>query len=180
MSGNPAWAKEILDFWFSMGEKDWFGQNAQTDKEIRQYQPLWEVEKDKPVGVYTDNPDLCLAAILLFDQFPRNLFRDSGKAFATDDKALTLAKHFIAKGWDENLPKEKRLFVYVPYQHSENMQDQERSLELFKQLGFSNAYEFSKKHYDVIKEFGRFPHRNEKLGRASTPAEEKTDIGENW
>ena len=112
-----------------------------------------------------------LAAILVLDQFPRNLFRGDARAFATDEAALDLAKRAIAEGIDLKLPPEQRAFVYMPFQHSEQKADQARPIELFSALGNPLNLDFAIRHKAIIDRFGRFPHRNEIFGRTSTDEE---------
>ena len=122
--------------------------------------PAWLVE---PRGM--------LAAILVLDQFPRNMFRDDPRAFATDAAALALAKRAIDEGIDMRLAPEQRAFVYMPFQHAEALDDQARSIALFTALGNPNNLDFALRHQAIIERFGRFPHRNSVLGRVSTAAE---------
>ncbi|MEJ2518190.1 MAG: DUF924 domain-containing protein, partial [Methyloceanibacter sp.] len=117
------------------------------------------------------NPQGRLAAILVLDQFPRNIYRGSPRAFATDEEALALSRDAIAAGADKELPPEQRAFLYMPFQHTETLADQRRSLELFEALGNPENLDFAARHYEIIERFGRFPHRNAVLGRVSTPEE---------
>lgn len=112
-----------------------------------------------------------LAAIIVLDQFPRNMFRDDARAFATDQAALALAKRAISEGTDMRLAPEQRAFIYLPFQHAETRDDQARSIELFTALGNPNNLDFALRHQAIIACFGRFPHRNSVLGRASTAEE---------
>jgi uncharacterized protein (DUF924 family) len=112
-----------------------------------------------------------LAAILVLDQFPRNMFRDDPRAFATDQAALTLSKRAIGEGLDLRLPPEQRAFIYMPFQHSEALDDQARSIEIFTSLGAPLNLDFARRHEAIIARFGRFPHRNAVLGRESTEDE---------
>jgi len=128
--------------------------------------------KDEVPPNWLESAEGFLAAILVLDQFPRNMFRGSAQAFATDAQALALSKRAIAEGLDMKLPPEKRCFVYIPFQHSEDLADQRRSLELFTALGNPENLDFAKRHEEIIARFGRFPHRNASLGRATTPEEE--------
>jgi uncharacterized protein (DUF924 family) len=122
--------------------------------------PEWIAE---PKGV--------LAAILVLDQFPRNMFRDDARAFATDQAALALAKRAISDGIDMQLPPEERAFIYMPFQHSEAHDDQARSIALFTSLSAPLNLDFARRHQAIIARFGRFPHRNSVLGHASTVEE---------
>ena len=167
-------APEVLDFWFGTGaergkaHKRWFEKNPAFDAEVRRrFSALYEDLSSNPDAWLDPAPD-CLARILVLDQFPRNMFRGSARAFAADPLALAAAKHAVARGYDRDLPAVEKQFVYLPFEHSESLADQEKSLELFK--GNDN-YEWAVKHWQIIKRFGRFPHRNEILGRKSTPEE---------
>jgi len=160
-------APEVLRFWFGQDAKRWFEKNSAFDAEIRsRFLPLYEELSAN--ADWLARPRDCLARILVLDQFPRNMFRGSARAFATDALALDAAQHAVASGHDRALSKTERTFIYLPFEHSEDLADQERALELF--AGHPNS-EWAHKHWEIIKRFGRFPHRNGILGRQSTPAE---------
>lgn len=164
---------EILNYWFKeLSPKDWFKADPERDAEMaRRFRPAYE---QLATGVPPDllaEPEGFLAAILLLDQFPRNLFRGEAPAFATDGLALDLAKRAIAEGIDRRLTPEQRSFVYMPFQHSEQKADQARSIELFTALGNQLNLDFAMRHKEIVDRFGRFPHRNEILGRRSTDEE---------
>jgi uncharacterized protein (DUF924 family) len=124
-----------------------------------------------PAESFLTDPLTALAGVILFDQFPRNMFRGHADQFATDHLALAIAKGAVDKGFDEELEPKERGFLYMPFQHSENLADQNRSLLLFTALGDEEQLGYAKKHHDVIERFGRFPHRNAILGRPPRPAE---------
>jgi uncharacterized protein (DUF924 family) len=164
---------EILNYWFEeLSPKDWFKADPARDAEItRRFRPAYE---QLATGVPPDwlaDPEGFLAAILVLDQFPRNLFRGEARAFATDGLALDLAKRAIAEGVDTRLTPEQRSFVYMPFQHSEQKADQARSIELFTALGNQLNLDFAIRHKEIVDRFGRFPHRNEILSRDSTAEE---------
>ena len=164
-------AQSVLAFWFRGEEerKEWFRKDPAFDAEIRaHFQALYEDGARGALAGWRRSARECLALIVLLDQFPRNLFRDSARAFATDSLALDAARHAVASGYDRLLSETERTFIYLPFEHSENLADQERALTLFE--GHSN-YEWARKHWEIIRRFGRFPHRNAVLGRQSTPAE---------
>lgn len=169
--------QEILHFWF--GETDpslWFQQNEAFDDHVRdRFLVNYEMARDGLCDTWMKDADGCLALCLLLDQFPRNIFRGTPKAFATDDKALLVAKHAIAKGFDQLLTPEKRRFIYLPFEHSEKGANQRKSLELFALIREDDpvGYERANRHYRMIERFGRFPHRNKILGRDNTPEEEE-------
>jgi len=166
--------QDIVRFWFeALSSKDWYGAPAHVDAEIaKRFGETYEALKDEVPPDWLESAEGFLAAILVLDQFPRNMFRGSAKAFATDTQALALSKRAIAEGLDMKLPPEKRCFVYIPFQHSEDLADQRRSPELFTALGNPENLDFAKRHEEIIARFGRFPHRNASLGRATTPEEE--------
>ena len=167
---NPH-ARAILEFWFrgDTERKEWFRKDPSFDEDIRsRFRSLYEEAASGALPSWLDSPRDCLALIVLLDQFPRNMFRDSARAFATDARALDAARHAVASGYDRALSDIERTFIYLPFEHSENLADQERALELF--AGHSNR-EWARRHWEIVKRFGRFPHRNAVLGRQSTPAE---------
>ncbi len=166
----------VLEFWyagqFNERRKAWFKKDPDFDAEIRR-QFGDDVEKASK-GDYdhlAETPEGALALIILLDQFPRNLFRNDPKTFATDSKALALAKEAVAGGLDKELTPFQKIFIYLPFEHSENLQDQHRAVELCEALGDADYLKYAIAHRDVIAQFGRFPHRNKVLGRKSTKAE---------
>jgi uncharacterized protein (DUF924 family) len=162
-------AEEVLSFWFGQDAKRWFEKNATFDAEIRsRFLPLYE-----QLSANTDwlsQPRDCLARIVVLDQFPRNMFRGTPRAFAADPLALAAAKHAVGNGFDRNLQLVEKQFVYLPFEHSESLADQERACQLMKALN-EDLYDWAIRHKRIIERFGRFPHRNEILGRKSTPEE---------
>ena len=168
-------AQEVLDFWFRGDEmrKAWFEKNPAFDAQIRErFFALYESAAAGALRRWKVEPGDCLALIVILDQFPRNLFRGPGpeaaRAFATDALALDAARHAVDSGYDRGLADAVRTFYYLPFEHSEDLGDQERSLQLF--AGHPN-HEWALRHWEIIKRFGRFPHRNAALGRASTAEE---------
>ena len=176
----PQWAGKLLNFWFdTLGPDDWFRGSAEVDAEIeKRFEPVLLEQADKPFEHFAENAETARAAILLFDQVPRNIYRDTPRAFAFDPVALALAKHCIAEGWDNDLPDAQRQFVAMPLMHSEDLADQEASLAYFAQHLPDNL-SFAKSHHAMIARFGRFPHRNDVLGRETT-AEEQAAIDEGF
>jgi uncharacterized protein (DUF924 family) len=168
---------EILKFWFEETEPEqWFQKNSDFDAAIRnRFDNDYAMAMDGIYDGWMDTPKGCLALIILLDQFPRNMFRDRLQMFASDGKALSIAKHAVAKGFDKDMTLHEKVFTYLPFEHSENLDDQIKSLELFAPTRDENPlfYDYAKKHYDVIKKFGRFPHRNAILERQSTKLEEE-------
>ena len=166
------WAKEVLDFWFSHGWEAWWQRDDAFDKEIRdRFGILWARMARRPVEDFTGDARNALAAIILFDQFPRNMFRDHADQFATDHMALAIAKRAVEQGYDDGMKKEERVFLYMPFMHSEEHKDQVQSLLLFTALGEDEPLRYARMHHDVIEQFGRFPHRNMALGRKPTAME---------
>lgn len=167
---NPV--DDVIRFWFEeLVPNDWFVRNASVDERIRQrflsLNECWSAGMQRPV-----NAREALAAVIVLDQFPRNLFRGSARAFATDSRALALAQESIASGWDRELPPAQRMFLYMPFQHAEDRAIQARSVELFATLGGEGgSLDYAIKHKEVVDRFGRFPHRNAALGRPSTAEE---------
>ena len=166
------WRRQVLKFWFALDPERWWNGGAELDNQIKlRFLKLWTEKRQLPVEAFLDDPLTALAGVILFDQFPRNMFRGHAEQFATDPLALGIAKAAIAKGLDEQLPADERAFLYMPFQHSENRDDQNRSMLLFTALGDAKNLQYAKKHHDVIERFGRFPHRNAILGRAARPEE---------
>jgi len=163
---TPAQVHDILDFWFSQDPERWWKIDPAFDQEIRdRYLTLWEEERENLPEHFLGDPDTALAAVLLFDQFPRNMFRGHADQFSTDPLALAVAKGAIARGDDDGMTSPRRGFLYLPFEHSEDMADQRQSLLLFTALGDPNLLGYARKHYEVVEKFGRFPHRNAILGR---------------
>ncbi len=185
-----ATAKEILDFWFGATDepdygkqrKAWFIKNAGFDREIRdRFGDAVEAAAAGKLRSWKADADSCLALLLLLDQFPRNLYRGSAQAFSADGEAVAVADHGIINGFDryqtneQVRPTVQRWFFYLPFEHSEKLGDQERAVALFEQLrgdaASASSIDYAHRHRDVIQKFGRFPHRNQALGRQSTPEE---------
>ena len=170
---TEAWAREVLDFWFSRGWDDWWKPDEAFDAEIRdRFGIEWARQARREAGDFIGDPETALAAIILFDQFPRNMFRGHADQFATDHIALAIAKKAVARGYDDGMATERRGFLYMPFQHSEELSDQRQSLLLFTALGHDEQLKYARKHYEVIEKFGRFPHRNAALGRKPTAMEQ--------
>ncbi|AFZ19488.1 hypothetical protein Mic7113_3770 [Allocoleopsis franciscana PCC 7113] len=177
-------APEILDFWFGQPDEDgygksrkiWFIKNPEFDEEVRsRFLPTYQQAAAGELDSWKASPHTCLALILLLDQFPRNLFRGQPQAFATDSLALAYAQHAVANGFDQELLPIQRQFIYLPFEHSENLAHQHQCLELFSTLKDEpecvSGIDYAHRHFQVIERFGRFPHRNQILGRETTPEE---------
>ncbi len=167
------WADDILHFWFDhVGPAHWFAPRPQLDGEIRErFCPLWEELKAEAPMFFLVGPRQALAAVILFDQFPRNMFREEAEAFSTDPLALSIARQAIEMGHDDQLDDTRKSFLYMPFMHSERIADQDRSVELVRAAGLKDNIAFAESHRDLIQRFGRFPHRNPVLGRESSAAE---------
>jgi uncharacterized protein (DUF924 family) len=176
--------EEILDFWFGSPKSldygkersFWFTKNPEFDQELGDRFLLdYEQAAGGELDYLQDSPLGCLTLVLLLDQFGRNMFRGTPKSFATDAKALSVAQSAVGKGSDRALLPVQRWFIYLPFEHSENLADQERCVELFATLSnhpaSANTIEYALRHKAVIERFGRFPHRNKILGRTNTAAE---------
>jgi len=165
-------AKALLDFWFSDSTKAfWFDKKTEFDKELKQrffldYEKAFHNNLDWP-----DSPHHTLAEIILLDQIPRNIFRNTSQAFASDSLALRKANIALDKGDDTAMTLDERRFLYMPFMHSEVLDDQCKSVQLFKRLGDPLSLDFAVRHKDIIERFSRFPHRNALLNRPSTPQE---------
>lgn len=165
--------EDILAFWFGeLQPAQWFRPDAALDASIaaRFGNTLVALRLVVPAA-WTATARGTLAAVIVLDQFPRNIHRGTPGAFASDADALRLASNAIGKGLDLELTEVERQFLYLPYQHAEDLAVQERSLELYRALGNANVLDFATRHRDIIGRFGRFPHRNAILGRASTAEE---------
>ncbi|HKU93117.1 MAG TPA: DUF924 family protein [Sphingomicrobium sp.] len=170
MSGD--WRGDVLKFWFGLDPRQWWKSDPTLDHRIKQqFLKLWAEKRQLPVEAFLNDPLTALAGVILFDQLPRNMFRGDAEQFATDPLALAIAKGAVDKGLDEKLEPQERGFLYMPFQHSENLDEQNRSLLLFTKLGDDYQLGYAKKHHDVIERFGRFPHRNAMLGRAPRAGE---------
>ncbi len=165
------WAREVLDFWFAHPDDWWRGPEAFDDEVRTRFLDLWKAERQRQVIDFLYEEDDALAAVILFDQFPRNMFRGHADQFSTDHIALAVAKNAIELDYDHDMTKDQRTFLYMPFQHSEDGKDQLQSLLLFTALGDEELLDFARKHHDVIERFGRFPHRNAILGRKPTAIE---------
>jgi uncharacterized protein (DUF924 family) len=168
-----ATADDVLTFWREAGEKQWFAKNDAFDAGIKKrFLPTYEAAATGALSEWEATADGALALTIVLDQFPRNMFRGEARAFAADEAARGVADRALARGFDRQVPEEMRLFLYLPFEHSERMDDQERCCTLFKALGNADLLHWAELHADIIRRFGRFPHRNAALGRTTT-ADEK-------
>ncbi|MBS0226122.1 MAG: DUF924 family protein [Proteobacteria bacterium] len=163
----------VLDFWRNAGFGKWFGGGAEFDEACRSALGDAHMAAARhELDGWMRQPDSALALILLLDQIPRNIFRGSGHAFATDGLARLHASAAVDGGFDAQVDPSLRFFFYLPFEHSEAMIDQQRSVELVGALGNKDLLHYAIAHRDVIARFGRFPHRNAALGRINTPEEQ--------
>jgi uncharacterized protein (DUF924 family) len=166
------WRSEVLKFWFGLSYDQQFKTDPEVDHRItQQFLKLWAEKRQLPVDAFLTDPLTAIAAVILFDQLPRNMFRGHADQFATDHLALAISKAAIDADFDEQLANDERAFLYMPFEHSEDLADQNRSVLLFTELGDDRFLPYAKKHREIIERFGRFPHRNAVLGRASRPDE---------
>ena len=177
-SGSGEEAESVLRFWLDeVGPKGWYQRSDEVDAQTAaRFRALWERATEGALDDWMLTPRGALALLILLDQFPRNMFRGSAKAFSADDHACALAKLAIERGHDRAVPEPERQFFYLPLMHSEALADQERSVRLIKlrlpETGADNL-DHAVKHRDVIRRFGRFPSRNRALGRHDTEAERR-------
>lgn len=163
-------AEALLHLWFTaLKPEQWFKIDPKLDQALRE-QFLFLLRA--PPKAWLDQPRTRLAYIILLDQFSRNVFRGSGEAFANDAEALRVAEEGVTLGMDQTLSENERAFFYLPFMHAESLAVQDRSVALFTDLAKANNLDFARRHREVVARFGRFPHRNAALGRASTPEEE--------
>jgi uncharacterized protein (DUF924 family) len=169
---EPAWVGEVLRFWFGeVGDERWFARSAVVDTQIHErFRALHEslLAQD---GFVEATPRVLLAAVLVLDQFSRHLFRDSPRAYAADPLACRLSRAAVGAGFDRSMSARERLFLYMPFQHSEAREDQVLSVQLCADLGNEEWMRYAVVHKEIIDRFGRFPHRNAILGRQSSAEE---------
>jgi len=172
--------KRILQFWFNSSDPDhmathreeWWIKSDDFDREIaNDFGDLYEQARSGKLNDWKETPLGCVGLILLLDQCPRNMFRNTPKAFATDEQARQVTHHALDRSFDAALPLGAQVFLYMPLEHSEDIDDQNASVTLIGALGDGDYTSFALQHRDIIERFGRFPHRNDILGRPSTPEE---------
>jgi uncharacterized protein (DUF924 family) len=165
-------ASEIVSFWREAGPDRWFVKDARFDKEIvDRFLGAHEAAAAGKLSEWEQTAQGTLALLILLDQFPRNMFRGEARAFATDALARAVAAGGIVRGFDAQVPAEMRGFFYLPFEHSEDLADQERSIAFYKASGDADGLKWAEIHAEIIRRFGRFPHRNAVLGRATTAKE---------
>ncbi|WP_319558246.1 DUF924 family protein [Thiomicrorhabdus sp.] len=164
---------DILDFWYTppMSEH-WFSSTPEIDAEIREkFESVWEQAAEGKLDAWKETAEGCLALCIVIDQFPLNMFRGEAKSFSTEQQAVAVCKYAVEKVLDQQLPIERRTFLYMPLMHSEHLTDQDESVRLFEASKLENNIKFAHHHREIVRQYGRFPHRNAILGRESTQAE---------
>jgi uncharacterized protein (DUF924 family) len=172
---KAGWQDEVLKFWFEeLTPDDWYTGKPEVDAKIRdRFAKLHEhLMAAQPPEMMSD-PRSALAAVIVFDQFPRNIHRKQPGAFSSDDLALSVARNALDKGFDAGMTHPEKQFLYMPFMHSEALADQERCVDLVRSLGSEEGLKYAIEHRDIVARFGRFPHRNRVLGRATTEEERK-------
>ena len=164
---------DILAFWRDAGPDKWFKRDDAFDAEIREkFLATYEAAAAGKLSEWEATPDGALALCIVLDQFPRNMFRGDARTFAADPRAREVANRALKRGYDQDVPEEDRGFLFLPFMHSEDLTDQLRCVELYRAAGHENM-KYAEQHRDIIRRFGRFPHRNAVLGRETTPDEQK-------
>ena len=165
--------EELVDYWFSDDvAKHWFNSTKAFDDQLREkYLRVYEQASHGHLDHWRDTPLGSLALIILFDQIPLNIFRGQPRSFATEEHARRVASIAIKHAYDQQLSDKQKAFMYLPFMHSENLQDQNLSVELFEKAGLKENLRFARHHRSIIERFGRFPHRNAILNRKSTAEE---------
>jgi uncharacterized protein (DUF924 family) len=164
---------DIIAFWREAGPERWFKKDNAFDDEIRaRFLAMHEAAAAGKLTKWEQTAEGVLALLILLDQFPRNMFRGDARAFATDPLARSIAAGALVRGFDALVETAMRGFFYLPFEHSENLADQERGVAFYKASGDADGLKWAEIHADIIRRFGRFPHRNAVLGRATTPEEQ--------
>jgi uncharacterized protein (DUF924 family) len=166
-------AEDVLTFWLAAGPARWFEHDEAFDAAVQaRFTATYEAAAAGLLRDWEDWPKSALALVIVLDQFPRNMFRRSERAFATDPLAREVARSAIARGFDQQIAIPARTFFYLPFEHSENLADQEHAVALMREAGDADQLKWAELHADIIRRFGRFPHRNAVLGRTTTPQEQ--------
>jgi uncharacterized protein (DUF924 family) len=164
---------DILRFWRDAGPDRWFNRDDGFDRELTsRFLATWEIASRGGLSAWEATDEGALALVIVLDQFPRNMFRNDPRTYASDPLAREVARRAIARGRDLNLDPDLRSFLYLPFEHSENAADQTTSVELFRTLGNADSLKWAEHHAEIIGRFGRFPHRNQLLNRTTTPDEQ--------
>jgi uncharacterized protein (DUF924 family) len=170
MPSDPA---DILTFWRAAGPDKWFEKNDAFDGEIRErFRDTYAAGAAGRLAAWEEDAEGALALVIVLDQFPRNMFRGDARTYAADPLARAVAQRAIARGFDQAYVPPERRFFYLPFTHSENLADQERCVALNRAAADEEGTKWAELHADIIRRFGRFPHRNSSLGRATTAEEQ--------
>ena len=172
MAGEIATPEEVRSFWRQAGPKRWYKVDPAFDDTIRaRFLANWEVARAGRLAAWEETPEGTLALLLVLDQFPRNMFRGDARSFGTDALARAVAGRAIERKFDQAFTLPERNFFYLPYMHSEALANQERAVALMQAIGDAEGIKHAEAHRDLIRRFGRFPFRNQALGRVSTREE---------
>jgi uncharacterized protein (DUF924 family) len=165
---------EIVSLWRQTGDERWFEKDDDFDRTVTsRFLPTYEAGSRGELAAWETNAEDALALVIVLDQFPRNMFRGSARAFAADPLARVVADRALARGFDKMTEQTLRQFFYLPFMHAELLADQNRSVQLYESYGDADSLRHAMTHRDIILKFGRFPHRNQILGRATTAAEDE-------
>lgn len=166
-------AKEIINFWYSDRIKNqWFASTPELDKEIlEKYEKIWEKASLGELDEWSNDPEGCLALVIILDQFPLNMFRDQAKSFRSERKAVEVALKASKNKFGQKIDKEKLAFLFMPLMHSEDLAEQDMAVKLFREYNLDDNIGYAEHHREIVRKFGRFPHRNKILGRDSTEEE---------
>ena len=167
-------AKDIVDFWFAEEcRKCWFNATSEMDEMIRKrFESIWRDARDNKLRSWMDSAEGCLALVIILDQFPLNMYRGKAESFSTEAASREVARYAIEQGFDQNMSVEEKGFLFLPFMHSENMEDQNESIALFERAGMTDNLKWARHHRDIVQRFGRFPHRNNILGRENSQQED--------
>jgi uncharacterized protein (DUF924 family) len=166
--------QDVLAFWQAAGPEKWFNKEPAFDSEIAmRFSAVWHAAAGGKLPQWEETPEGALALVIVLDQFPRNMFRGHARTYQADAIARAVADRAIARGFDQQIPPLQRRFFYLPFMHSENLPDQERCVDLARRYGDDEFTKYAEHHADIVRRFGRFPHRNAMLGRATTPEEQR-------
>ena len=173
---------EIIDFWFSDEARPrWFNSTPEFDELLRQrYEKVWGLARAGVYDHWAQEPLPALALVIILDQFPLNMFRQDARQYSTEAHARSIAGQLISGGGDQQLSNEQKAFLYLPYMHSEHLKDQDFAVELYEKAGLTDNLRYAHHHREVVQRFGRFPHRNQALGRESSAEEIEYLKNANW
>jgi len=165
--------QDIIDFWFDEKHKSlWFNSTPLFDAELKEiFELVYNAACNDELNDWKTEAEGLLALVIIFDQFPLNMYRGDAKSFATEERSRQIARHAIDSGMDQKLSQEQKSFLYMPFMHSENLEEQDQAIALFESAGLTGNVTFAHHHRDIISRFGRFPHRNAILNRENTEAE---------